>query len=99
MSMKSSDKIEQEFETWAQALGLPVSKNWCGKYSHTTLLAWEAYKEGWLKSMNSQGIYYICTDHTDKWFVSKASFKGETFNTEAEAIEWAEQNGYNVRIL
>jgi len=97
MFMKGSEKIEEQFELWAEAKGLPVSKDWSGNYTHMTLLAWEAYQEGWLKSLNSQGMYYICTDHTDKWFVSKGSFKGETFNTETEAVEWALINGYEVK--
>lgn len=89
--------IKEQFELWAEAKGLPVPKDWSGNYTHMTLLAWEAYQEAWFKSLNSQGIYRICSNHTDRWFVYKGAFKGPSFETEDQACQWAYENGYVVK--
>lgn len=39
----------------------------------------------------------ICSDETSRWFAYRLSYSGPKFNTELEAIEWAEQNGYYIK--
>ncbi|RYY51304.1 MAG: hypothetical protein EOO06_00825 [Chitinophagaceae bacterium] len=38
----------------------------------------------------------ICNDMDSRWYAFKSSWYGPKFETELEAIKWAEENGYHV---